>query len=184
VEDDDGGDGDGETAGKEEASLESNEQARVYPDSSDEEAPPRGAISATKFTSSSQKGRRQSLRTKATSQLPGESDEVEPGTKKRKRLFGASNENGSPKKNASHLTDSQGFIKKPKVKASYGGRRSINSQESRKPKGLCDHRYEYRSAIINASQSQKNLHCPNFASQSQKNPRCPYFDLPVSNTVL
>lgn len=182
VEDDDDGDGDGKTVGKEEAGLEPNEQVRVYPDSSDEEAPPRGAISATKFTSSSQKGGRQSLRTKIASQLAGEPDEVEPGTKKRKRLFGTSKENGSPKKNASHLTNSQGFVKKQKVKASYGGRRSINSQESRKPKGLCHHRYEYRSAMINASQSQKNLHCPNFASQSQKNPRCPYFDLP--NLVL
>ncbi|KAL7897526.1 RTC4-like domain-containing protein [Trichoderma sp. SZMC 28014] len=134
VEDDDDGDGDGKTVGKEEAGLEPNEQVRVYPDSSDEEAPPRGAISATKFTSSSQKGGRQSLRTKIASQLAGEPDEVEPGTKKRKRLFGTSKENGSPKKNASHLTNSQGFVKKQKVKASYGGRRSINSQESRKPK--------------------------------------------------
>ncbi|PON21623.1 hypothetical protein TGAM01_v209512 [Trichoderma gamsii] len=135
VEDDDGdGDNDGETAEKEEAGLEPSERARVYPDSSDEEAPPRGAILATKFTSSSQKSRRQSLRTKATFQLPGESDEAEPGTKKRKRLPGTSNEKGSPKKNASHLTNSQGFVKKQKVKASYGGRRSINSQESRKLK--------------------------------------------------
>lgn len=188
VEDDDDndndgdGDGDGEIAKRAETSLEPSERAHVYPDSSDEEAPPRGSISATKFTSSSQNGRRQSFRAKTTSQLPGESDEVETGTKKRKRLPGTSNEKGSPKKNASHLTNSQGFVKKQKVKASYGGRRSINSQESRKPKGLCDNRYEYRSAMINASQSQKNLHCPNFASQSQKNPRCPNFD--ISNTVL
>lgn len=183
VEDDDGdGDNDGETAEKEEAGLEPSERARVYPDSSDEEAPPRGAILATKFTSSSQKSRRQSLRTKATFQLPGESDEAEPGTKKRKRLPGTSNEKGSPKKNASHLTNSQGFVKKQKVKASYGGRRSINSQESRKLKGLCDSKYEYRFAMINASQSQKNLHYPNFhAFQSQKNLPCPYLDL--SNIV-
>ncbi|KAK1246846.1 hypothetical protein MKX08_000648 [Trichoderma sp. CBMAI-0020] len=134
VEGDDDGDGDGETAEKAAVGLEPSDQAQVYPDSSDEEAPPRGAISATKFTSSSQNGRRQSLRTTATSQLPGESDEVTPGTKKRKRLAGTSNEKGSPKKNASHLTNSQGFVKKQKVKASYGGRRSINSQESRKPK--------------------------------------------------
>ncbi|KAM0461312.1 hypothetical protein ACHAPV_004631 [Trichoderma viride] len=140
VEDDDDndndgdGDGDGEIAKRAETSLEPSERAHVYPDSSDEEAPPRGSISATKFTSSSQNGRRQSLRAKTTSQLPGESDEVETGTKKRKRLPGTSNEKGSPKKNASHLTNSQGFVKKQKVKASYGGRRSINSQESRKPK--------------------------------------------------
>lgn len=182
AEDDDGG-GDGETAEKEKADLEPNEQARIYPDSSDEEAPPRGVISATKFTSSSQKGGRQSLRTKATFQLPGESDEVESGTKKRKRLPGTSNENGSPKKNASHLTNSQGFVKKQKVKASYKGRRSINSQESRKLKGLCDSKYEYHFAMINASQSQKNFQYPNFhAFQYQKNLPCPYFDL--SNIVL
>jgi hypothetical protein len=187
-EDDDNDDNGGETAGKAEASIEPNEEARLYADSSDEEAPPRGAISATKFTSSNKKGTRQSLRTrsqeiKATSQRPGESDEVEPGTKKRKRLPGT-NEKGSPKKNASHLTNSQGFVKKQKVKATFGGRRSINSQESRKPKGLCDSRYQYRSAVINASQSQKNPRCLNFdASQSQKNLHCPYFDL-LSNTVL
>lgn len=190
--DNDNDDNDGATAEKAEASLESNEQARLYADSSDEEAPPRGAISATKFTSgftsSNQNGRRQSLRTrsqetKATSQLPGESDEVEPGTRKRKRLPGTSNGQGSPKKNPSHLTNSQGFVKKSKVKTTFRGRRSINSQESRKSKGLCDSKHEYQSTLINASQSQKNLHCPSFdASQSQKNLHCPYFDLPP-NTV-
>lgn len=145
--DDDDDNNDDETA---EANLESNEQARLYADSSDSEAPPRGAISATNFTSSNQNGRRQSLRTRsqettAASQLPRESAEVEPGTRKRKRQSGTSIDKGSSKKNAldkpdtsalpsssaSHLTNSQGFVKKPKVKNTFG-RRSLNSQESRK----------------------------------------------------
>ncbi|KAL7922612.1 RTC4-like domain-containing protein [Trichoderma austrokoningii] len=138
-DDDDDNDNGGETAEKAEASLDTNEQAHLYADSSDDDAPPRGDILPTKFKLSSQNSRHQSLRTRsqetnATSQLPEASDDVEPGSRKRKRLAGPSNEKGSPKKNGSHLTNSQGFVKKPKVKATFGGRRSINSQEIRKPK--------------------------------------------------
>lgn len=159
-DDDDDDNNDDKTA---EANLESNEQARLYADSSDSEALPRGAISATNFTSSNQNGRRQSLRTrsqetKAASQLPRESAEVEPGTRKRKRQSGTSIDKGSSKKNAldepdtsalpsssaSHFTNSQGFVKKPKVKNTFG-RRSLNSQESRKSRGLYNSIYEYHA---------------------------------------
>lgn len=202
VDDDDDNDNNDGNAENAELGLESNEQARLYADSSDSEAPARGAISATKFTSSNQDGRRSSLRTrsqetKATSQLPKESDEVEPGTRKRKRVSSISNNKGNSKRNAvnepdtstlasssaSHLTNSQGFVKKPKVRTTFSGRRSINSQESRKSRGLYISIFECQSAMINASQSQKNLRCPNLdASQSQKNLHYPYFDL--SNIVL
>ncbi|KAL6906856.1 RTC4-like domain-containing protein [Trichoderma evansii] len=152
-DDDDDDNNNDENAENAEPSLESDEQARLYADSSDSEPPPRGAISATNFTSSNQDGRRQSLRTrsqetKATSQPPKESDEVEPGSRKRKRVSSISNSKGNSKRNAvnepdssalpsssaSHLTNSQGFVKKPKVKNTFGGRRSLNSQESRKSK--------------------------------------------------
>ncbi|KAM0254804.1 hypothetical protein ACHAQJ_006403 [Trichoderma viride] len=141
---------DDETAENAESGLESGRQPPLFEDSSDSDRPPRGAISSTNFTSSNQNGGRQSRRTRhqeteETSQLSKESNELQPGTRKRKRLSDTSNDKGKSKKNAlaesdshvppsssaSHLTNGHGFTRKAKVKTTFG-KKGSGSQESRK----------------------------------------------------
>ncbi|QYS94458.1 Restriction of telomere capping protein 4 [Trichoderma simmonsii] len=121
-------------------------------DSSDsDDAPPRGAISSTTFTSQSQKGGRQTRRStlKEVSKLKEEPEESQSTAKKRKRPADGSPEKSKPKKNAlpkrdptvqplnmaSHLLNAQGFTKQSKVKATFG-KKNLLAQGIRLPKGL------------------------------------------------
>ncbi|KAK0760155.1 hypothetical protein N5P37_007235 [Trichoderma harzianum] len=121
-------------------------------DSSDsDDAPPRGAISSTTFTSQSQKGGRQTRRStlKEGSKLKEEPEESQSTAKKRKRPSDGSPEKSKPKKNAlpktdptaeplnmaNHLLNAQGFTKQSKVKNTFG-KKSLLAQVARLPKGL------------------------------------------------
>ncbi|KAL5086160.1 hypothetical protein Trisim1_009647 [Trichoderma cf. simile WF8] len=121
-------------------------------DSSDsDDAPPRGAISSTTFTSQSQKGGRQTRRStlKEVPKLKEEPEESKSTAKKRKRLSDGSPEKSKPKKNAlpktdptaeplnmaNHLLNAQGFTKQSKVKTTFG-KKSLLAQLGRLPKGL------------------------------------------------
>ncbi|KAL7914795.1 RTC4-like domain-containing protein [Trichoderma velutinum] len=118
-------------------------------DSSDSDAPPRGAISSTTFKSAGQKGGRQTRRStlQEASKLEEEPEESQSTAKKRKRPSDGSPEKSKPKKNAlaktgptiqplsmaSHLLGPHGFTKQAKVKATFGKRNPV-SQGSRLPK--------------------------------------------------
>ncbi|KAL6700603.1 RTC4-like domain-containing protein [Trichoderma pleuroticola] len=122
-------------------------------DSSDSDAPPRGAISSTTFKSQGQKGgrqtRRSTLQGASKLKLEEEPEESQSTAKKRKRSSDGSPEKSKPKKSAppktgptvqplnmaNHLLNPQGFTKQSKVKVTFG-KRNLLSQGSQLPKTL------------------------------------------------
>lgn len=138
-------------------------------DSSDSDAPPRGAISSTTFKSEGQKGGRSTRRStlQEAAKLEEEPEESQSAAKKRKRISDGSPEKTKPKKNAlpkteptvkplnmaNHLLDPHGFVKRSEAKNKFGKRNPL-AQGNRLPKGSysCTFASHCRPQMINNAQ--------------------------------